>query len=39
MNNGDADAQLLLGIMYEGGQGVSQDYAEALKWYRKAAKP
>jgi TPR repeat protein len=23
--------------MYEKGQGLAQDYAEALKWYRKAA--
>ena len=23
--------------MYENGLGVSQDYYEALKWYRKAA--
>jgi hypothetical protein len=23
--------------MYERGQGVNQDYAKAVKWYRKAA--
>ena len=23
--------------MYEGGEGVTQDYKEAVKWYRKAA--
>ena len=23
--------------MYENGQGVAQNYAEAVKWYRKAA--
>ena len=23
--------------MYENGQGVPQDYAEAVKWYREAA--
>jgi uncharacterized protein len=23
--------------MYETGQGVAQDYAEAVKWHRKAA--
>ena len=34
---GDADAQILLGITYYYGQGVTQDYAEAVKWYRKAA--
>jgi TPR repeat protein len=26
-----------LGVMYYGGEGVPQDYAEAVKWYRKAA--
>ena len=31
------EAQFNLGLMYEKGQGVHQDYAEALKWYRKAA--
>src|SRR5258705_383003 len=34
---GDAAAQYNLGVMYEKGQGIPQDYAEALKWYRKAA--
>ena len=27
-------AQTILGVMYEDGEGVSQDYAEAIKWYR-----
>jgi TPR repeat protein len=35
---GNADAQYNLGDMYEYGQGVSQDYKTALKWYRLAAK-
>src|SRR5207248_2229883 len=26
-----------LGVMYDLGQGVTKDYAEAQKWYRKAA--
>ena len=26
-----------LGIMYDNGQGVPQDYKEAVKWYRLAA--
>ena len=26
-----------IGVMYEKGQGVTKDYAEAVKWYRKAA--
>jgi len=30
-------AQYNLGFMYEYGQGVLQDYAEAVKWYRLAA--
>ena len=30
-------AQYSLGLMYDEGQGVPQDYAEAVKWYRKAA--
>lgn len=34
---GDVSAQTRLGNMYEMGQGVSQDYAEAIKWHRKAA--
>ena len=29
--------QYNLGVMYLNGQGVPQDYAEAAKWYRKAA--
>ena len=35
---GDAMAQSNLGIMYERGEGILQDYAEAVKWYRLAAK-
>uniref|UniRef100_UPI000382E129 tetratricopeptide repeat protein n=1 Tax=Marinobacter gelidimuriae TaxID=2739064 RepID=UPI000382E129 len=29
--------QYSLGIMYGNGHGVSQDYAEAAQWYRRAA--
>ena len=36
-NSDDAEAQFSLGLMYELGQGVPQDYAEAVKWYRMAA--
>ncbi|MHC5060354.1 MAG: secretin N-terminal domain-containing protein [Planctomycetota bacterium] len=32
-----AEAQYNLGVMYSNGQGVEQDYKEAVKWYRKAA--
>ena len=34
---GDAEAQTLLGGIYSYGVGVPQDHAEALKWYRLAA--
>ena len=34
---GDADAQNNLGVMYNEGKGVEQDFKEAVKWYRKAA--
>ncbi len=34
---GDSKAALFLGAMYDTGQGVGQDYAQALAWYRRAA--
>ena len=34
---GDAEAQFTLGRRYEKGDGRAQDYAGAVKWYRKAA--
>lgn len=34
---GDAEAQLLLGLKYEYGDGVTKNYPEALKWVRAAA--
>jgi TPR repeat protein len=34
---GLAQAQLNLGLMYAKGQGVPQDYAAAVGWFRKAA--
>jgi len=34
---GDADAQYNLALMYDRGVGVEEDDAEALKWYRLAA--
>jgi TPR repeat protein/V8-like Glu-specific endopeptidase len=36
-DQGDAVAQFLLGAMYENGEGVAEDDAEAVKWYRKSA--
>ena len=34
---GDAEAQYRLGSCYYNGDGVNEDKAEAVKWYRKAA--
>ena len=34
---GDAEAQRALGLMYDNGRGVPQDYVEAIVWYRRAA--
>jgi len=34
---GNAQAQALIGFMYDNGQGVLQNYAEAVQWYRLAA--
>ena len=34
---GDSNAQLQLGVMYDVGQGVTQNYEESVKWYRLAA--
>ena len=35
---GDADAQFILGFLYDEGKGVPQDSAEAAKWYERAVK-
>ena len=34
---GDAEAQFNLGVMYANGRGVPQDDSEAVRWYRLAA--
>ena len=34
---GDASAQCSLGYCYDMGQGVEQDYSQAVYWYRKSA--
>jgi TPR repeat protein len=34
---GNALAQVNLGLMYESGQGVSKDFTQALRWYFRAA--
>ena len=34
---GDPAAQCYFGICYQTGQGVQQDYPEAVKWFRRAA--
>ena len=35
--DGDAEAQTRLGGAYYSGNGVEQDFVEAIKWYRLAA--
>ena len=34
---GNASAMFVRGVCYYDGEGVSQDYKEAVKWYRKSA--
>ena len=34
---GHAEAQYNLGVMYEDGRGVPRDYTAAMSWFRKAA--
>ena len=34
---GHADAQYRLALMYDYGEEVEQDYAQAFKWYQKSA--
>lgn len=34
---GNADAAYNLAVIHQHGDGVAQDYAEAMKWYRQAA--
>jgi TPR repeat protein len=34
---GVADAQVMMGVLYETGMGVPKSGATAIKWYRKAA--
>lgn len=36
-DEGDPWAQFTLGLCYDNGRGVQQDFVEAAKWYRKAA--
>jgi TPR repeat protein len=36
-DQGAVEALMMLGYIYESGEGGTQDYAEAMKWYRKAA--
>lgn len=35
LNN--ADAQAVIGIMFENGYGITRDYSKAVEWYKKAA--
>lgn len=34
---GDAEAQFKIGVMYDNGDGVPQDFKQAMVWYKKAA--
>ena len=34
---GHADAQYRLALMYDYGENIDQDYAQAFKWYQKSA--
>ena len=36
-NQGIAEAQFNLGLIYDNGEGVQQDYSKAAQWYEKAA--
>lgn len=36
-NNGNAEMQFNIGLMFQRGRGVRQDHGEAIKWYEKAA--
>lgn len=36
-DNGNANAQYNMGVLYDEGYGVEQDYAKAREWYEKAA--
>ncbi len=36
-NQGDTDAQCLMGNMYDRGVVMPQDYPEAVRWFRLAA--
>ena len=36
-SKGHVGAQFNLGLMYDQGAGVGQDYRKAVEWYRKAA--
>jgi hypothetical protein len=36
-DHGDASAECNLGVMYEQGRGVAQNYREAMRWFRLAA--
>ncbi|MBW2520905.1 MAG: sel1 repeat family protein [Deltaproteobacteria bacterium] len=36
-NKGNVKAQFNLGLMYDSGMGVPQDYKQAVDWYRQAA--
>lgn len=36
-DKGDAGAMFDIGVLYARGQGVQQDYQQAIQWFQKAA--
>ena len=36
-DNGDAESQLKIGLMYEDGNGIEQNYEKAYEYYSKAS--
>jgi TPR repeat protein len=36
-DDGLADAQAIMGVLYQNGQGLPQDYTQAAQWYDRAA--
>ncbi|MCA6073214.1 MAG: sel1 repeat family protein, partial [Endomicrobium sp.] len=36
-DQGNVNAQYNLGVMYANGEGVQQNYKEAVNWYQKSA--
>jgi len=37
-DQGQVDAELMLGLLYGNGEGVTQDHSQAAFWFKKAVK-